>query len=337
MTSPFVLYEDVNNKISVYEIGDSVEFVSPPSIEAPFTKHFEARKCKRSERDGRVVWTIEKSNADGITMLNHMTKQDITQKYKGSATPMTGDIHAMMAAVASVAQPVVGTYPRLIYENKQVNIQIVDYTDKSVVIFTPKEWGQQNQPALVAAHGKFGQWKSSPDGSSKSYGWMFAKSNAKARELFQTLTGEDIIAKATPTPSRGRGSGWADKPASPAKPTALPSTKVMLPMPGIPTETKVSAPATPTGDTLRSPETPVDALNMVLNLLMMPIAKATSKPVTDPSGVTVRMGFFGPEADVKAMVEAYMTEFPATAHATGIDLDVTTGGNRAVIVSRSKE
>lgn len=335
-------------KVSIDELPTQLEFVTlSPTMDKQYAKFFLQNGGVRSERSGgAIVWTFDKSNQGALNLLDKMTGVNLASKFReekkvekklGLPSPAKpallqlpgqepgGNILALMQQAAAVPQemPVAGQYPRLIYDNKTAGVQIVDYSEKAVAMFVPQEWGKDNSQDLKKAGGTF-NWrlKSSPAGNVTSPGWIFAKSNKAAKEFLKSLTKQDIMALATPTPNKGRGWQPSAAPPSPGRIQA-PSSAGRLAVPGIPQPQAVQ-------------QTPADLLSELFNMLQVPMAKATRKDLIDPTGVGIRVGFYGNEEDVGKLVAEYFKEYPER-FSTGIDIDVTSNGNRVVVVSRSAE
>ncbi len=290
-----------------------------------------------------------------------------------SPLPPGGDLAAMMAAASGVTLPGAGGGStesgferKIIYKNDTAHCVVVDYSDYSVVLFCPEGWGRANSKSLTEVAIFNSRMQNNPtDPSSKAPGWAFKKSDPKAAAFLKSLFGEDVMAKATAVPAKkggggrggggwgggGRGGGWGgggrggwgaqEAPAptmgSFGAPTGFGGG---LPIPGIPSG-GLPLPGMPGMGTALPPSppkhaAPVDTLNEVLNQLTQPMAKAQRKDLTDPTGATIRVGFYGPKAAVEPMIAAYIAEFPVSTFATGIELDANVGTNRAVIMSRTQ-
>ncbi|CAH6418963.1 Hypothetical protein POVN_LOCUS689 [uncultured virus] len=314
----------------------------------------------------RAIQIMDKMIGGSVSSLyQHRAAPVAGPSLLGPAAGPAGISMSMIQAAASVPQQSVAgaageaVYPiKLIYKNDQAGLQIVDYSPYAVVMFAPPEWGQQNSAALTARGGMFNfKLKADPEGKTKAPGWVFKKSDENSRKFLQELTGEDVVAKAAPVPQKGKWGGrggstpyaqpsfqpaiqnaGAAAPAAPAPVIAAAGQRIVgsLPLPvpaglsgaavipGMP-----QAPASPP-----KPVTPADALGELLDMLSAPITKAQRKELVDIAG-NVRMGFFGPTAETKAMVEAYIAEFPTAQFATATDIEVTHSGNTVAVVTRT--
>ena len=97
------------------------------------------------------------------------------------------------------------TYPRLIYIKNVTtggvteDIQVCDYTLKSIAIFSTKAWGKANG-GMMARSGAILNYGLTQPGGATAPGWLFAKSDPRARTILLTLFGVDIIALTLPAP-----------------------------------------------------------------------------------------------------------------------------------------
>lgn len=196
--------------------------------------------------------------------------------------------------------------PPLLWQNEEKTITVSDYSDKAWAVYLDRETGKHHSEWLRAVGGKYnGRLKDPHLRGMRSPGWIFAKSQRKASEAISQLTGGQVGAK---TPE------WESYPAS--QPIGAPH---------------IGAVSLPVGES----KSVLLSLDEILNRLLVPLSAAEVEEVklSDPRGF-IRLGYSGPKTLIDKRVEEYLAKYPPDTYSTALELDLTVGSNRVIILSR---
>lgn len=354
MEAPRRIYENPSAGVEIFELETSFALTCPSKVNVVYSPYLSTKggTVSSSSDDSSFTWTFDKTNLAAIQMVNQMTSQTI-EKLFTYKPPSPGPINirdamarmAMAPPSAPAAAP--SQYPRLIFDNQEYQLQVVDYSALSVVMFCTKEFGTTNNASITAAGGTFNfKLKSNADGSVKSPGWVFPKSRAEVKEFFKLMTGEDLIAKATPTTSKWNGNRQAPaaQPSSEQPSFGGPSMTAVS-IPGIPArESGNPAAGLPAAPMMHAPPgglppTPPKAvtsaclLNQLLDMMTLPMVGVQRKELPDPNGWT-RVGLYGVAKEVDAAVAEFRSECGYMEATFSLDIEISRSGNKTAIVSR---
>lgn len=191
--------------------------------------------------------------------------------------------------------------PPLLWQNEEKTITVSDYSEKAWAVYLDRETGKQYSEWLQGAGGLYNSRLKDPHlRGMRSPGWTFAKSQRKASEAISQLTGGQVGAK---TPE------WESYPAS----------------------QPIGAVSLPVGES----KSVLLSLDEILNRLLVPLSAAEVEEVklSDPRGF-IRLGYSGPKTLIDKRVEEYLAKYPPDTYSTALELDLTVGSNRVIILSR---
>lgn len=324
MDLPIFSHGAGSDSVFIFERPSSVRFElgsNPAGVYKPYFDQF----SKSVEEGKSTVWVFQKSESQAIALISRVIGKDLTTLYRQQIPNFASNGNLSMSMdLLSGAQKVVkveekvGVYPRMVWEKETVHgfLFLGDYTEKSVALYTPLEWGRENGATVRSSGGKFiKNLKVNSQGKKGGKGWIFAKSNEKAISYLENLTGINVLEKAPrigkPFQKKQRGRGDF-VPKIEGSVTIVPQNNEKF-------------------DEVKVEETnPLAVLNKLIGLMEHSSTGFTKENLQTPDNTSSRVGFFGENEAVESNLTSYQKRYGNSK----VLIDIAFGEKRALVVER---